>query len=108
MKTLELPMPGQLALFQWPALRTGDPHCRDCGVDTGKIGEGYMVHDELRPAARSDDARLPLDGMLCLACLERRFGRPLVTEDFMWGFDPRTAPRDEPMEPWSGDGASRG
>jgi hypothetical protein len=51
--------------------------CVDCGKDT-QGGEYYMVADELWAAA----GMAPNGGMLCLADLERRIGRPLVPDDF--------------------------
>src|SRR5262245_42362542 len=48
--------------------------CVDCGKDT--IDEYYMVADELWAASGGGD------GMLCLACLERRIGRKLALDDF--------------------------
>jgi hypothetical protein len=51
--------------------------CLDCGVDTGRINEYYMVTDEAWLSAN------PLeDGMLCIGCLEGRLGRRLTPEDF--------------------------
>jgi hypothetical protein len=49
--------------------------CVDCGKDTGG-GEYYTVEDDLWAASGAED------GMLCLACLERRIGRPLTEDDF--------------------------
>ncbi len=65
----------QLRLFDLPALRAGDVHCVDCGVDTIKADEFYMVHDAVWPLH-------PRDGMLCIGCLEQRIGRRLVPADF--------------------------
>jgi hypothetical protein len=50
-------------------------HCRDCGVNTVRNGEYYMVHDNVWPIGFDD-------GMLCVGCLERRTGRRLVPRDF--------------------------
>ncbi len=51
--------------------------CLDCGIDTGRIAEYYMVHDAIW---------LPLvgskKGMLCIGCLELRLGRKLCAADF--------------------------
>ena len=53
--------------------------CVDCAKDTSNSGEYYSVWDDLWAASGADD------GMLCLACLERRTGRLLTAEDFrMW------------------------
>jgi hypothetical protein len=51
--------------------------CVDCGKDTGG-GEYYMVGDDVWAAS----GLAPNGGMLCLACLERRIGRPLTGQDF--------------------------
>jgi hypothetical protein len=47
--------------------------CDDCGMST--LHEYYMVHDRLWDQYGSE-------WMLCVACLESRIGRQLVTEDF--------------------------
>jgi hypothetical protein len=53
--------------------------CVDCGKDTGgETGEYYMVRDDIWAAS----GLAPHGGMLCLACLERRIGRPLTGRDF--------------------------
>jgi hypothetical protein len=72
-----VPTLGQLHLFEIPACRCGDVHCLDCGVDTIKAGEHYMVRDEAWPIGG-------LEGMLCIGCLERRIGRRLVPADFTY------------------------
>jgi hypothetical protein len=89
-------MPGQLALFDLPALRNSDLHCRDCGVDCGV--ELPVVRNELWPQGRSDGSPGPMDGVLCRECFERRLGRPLEPGDLLdfpvdgpwwgrWGWD---------------------
>lgn len=65
--------------------------CEDCGQDTDKINEYYMVHDSLWGAAGMEtneaftqgltNTYLP-DGMLCVGCLENRIGRRLTPADF--------------------------
>jgi hypothetical protein len=50
--------------------------CVDCGED--KNGEYYMVANEVWATS----GLAPNGGMLCLACLERRIGRLLVSRDF--------------------------
>lgn len=53
--------------------------CVDCGKDTGgEVGEYYTVADDVWAAS----GIAPHGGMLCLACLERRIGRPLIEDDF--------------------------
>jgi hypothetical protein len=66
---------GQLRLFEIPPCRSGDARCVDCGVDTVKAGEMYMVLDEVWPLDQ-------LGGMLCVGCLESRIGRRLTPADF--------------------------
>jgi hypothetical protein len=51
--------------------------CLDCGVNTSKISEYYVVHDEVWLKANPDRA-----GMLCIGCLETRLGRKLTPRDF--------------------------
>ena len=53
--------------------------CADCGFDTIVV-EYYMVHDHVWAAAGmgpDEDS-----GFLCIGCLERRLGRPLIGGDF--------------------------
>lgn len=50
--------------------------CVDCGVDTGRISEYYMLLDEVWAAAGN------IRGMLCIGCLEARLGRQLSARDF--------------------------
>ncbi|QNN99218.1 hypothetical protein SEA_FAUST_134 [Streptomyces phage Faust] len=51
--------------------------CLDCGVDTGKIGEHYMLIDSVWFLTG-----LGKIGMLCVEDVERRIGRELVVADF--------------------------
>ncbi|AVD99334.1 hypothetical protein SEA_BILLNYE_161 [Streptomyces phage BillNye] len=51
--------------------------CLDCRVDTGKIGEHYMLIDETWHLTG-----LQKIGMLCIEDVERRIGRKLVPSDF--------------------------
>jgi hypothetical protein len=53
-------------------------HCVDCGKCTSSSGEYYMVRDEIWAASGLG----PIDGMLCLRCLERRIERELTLDDF--------------------------
>jgi hypothetical protein len=53
-------------------------HCRDCGVDVLKIGDWYSVRAEVWAAT----GLAPEGGVLCLADLRRRLGRPLHLDDF--------------------------
>jgi hypothetical protein len=49
--------------------------CRDCKKDTFR-DEYYMVHNHLWDACVNEKC------MLCIACLETRFGRELNSDDF--------------------------
>lgn len=49
--------------------------CRDCRQKS----DHYMVRDEVWAAARM----APLDGFLCVPCLERRLDRPLTCADLL-------------------------
>lgn len=51
--------------------------CHDCGVDTGKIREYYMVTSEVWEASG-----VPELSHLCIGCLEQRLGRRLMRTDF--------------------------
>ncbi|WMI33755.1 hypothetical protein SEA_PATELGO_142 [Streptomyces phage Patelgo] len=51
--------------------------CLDCKVDTGKIGEHYMLVDEVWHLTG-----LQKYGMLCVEHVEARIGRKLVLSDF--------------------------
>lgn len=50
--------------------------CLDCGIDTSKAREYYMLKDEVwLPVA-------PKTGMLCVLDVEKRLGRRLDAADF--------------------------
>lgn len=51
--------------------------CLDCGVDTGKLGEHYMLVD-----STWNLTGLGKYGMLCVAHVEARIGRKLRSTDF--------------------------
>lgn len=51
--------------------------CLDCGVDTGRIGEHYMLIDETWSLTG-----LGKIGMLCIEHVESRIGRKLEPKDF--------------------------
>ena len=51
--------------------------CLDCGVDTGRIGEHYMLIDETWSLTG-----LGKIGMLCIEHVEKRIGRQLNPADF--------------------------
>ena len=51
--------------------------CLDCGVDTGKIGEHYMLKDEVWNKVMTTSV-----GMLCIGCIEVRLGKLLIPADF--------------------------
>lgn len=51
--------------------------CLDCKIDTGKIGEHYMLVDATWQLAHDSNK-----GMLCVGCIEKRLGRELTPADF--------------------------
>lgn len=51
--------------------------CLDCGVDTGKIGEHYMLINRTWSLTGLGSV-----GMLCVEHVEKRIGRRLVPSDF--------------------------
>lgn len=51
--------------------------CLDCGVDTGKLGEHFMLIDEAWKLTG-----LGKFGMLCILDVEKRIGRKLLATDF--------------------------
>lgn len=55
--------------------------CVDCGVNTRRINEYYMVKNEIWRRAHQDGSS-GFKGMLCIGCLESRLGRLLKAEDF--------------------------
>lgn len=50
--------------------------CPGCGLNTARLGESYMVKDEVWSAAGSKD------GWWCIGCLEGLIGRRLEPNDF--------------------------
>ena len=51
--------------------------CMDCGIDTHKIREYFMVEDHIW------NENVPeCHGILCVGCLEARMGRALDSKDF--------------------------
>jgi hypothetical protein len=91
--------PGGMNRRKFLALRT---RCRDCGIDVTKSGDWYMVHDHIWALSGLG----PVDGVLCVADLERRIGRRLVLDDFqlMTGEGGQTWRHGERMVPrvWRG------
>jgi hypothetical protein len=56
----------------------GNPFiCSDCGIDTNKNNEYYMVQDKIWK-----ESKVPKKALLCIACLEKRLGRMLKKADF--------------------------
>lgn len=54
--------------------------CVDCGVNVERIGEYFVVLDQVwQIEARLD----PQEGMYCVGCLESRINRRLCPGDFM-------------------------
>ena len=51
--------------------------CQDCGCDTIRTNNWYMVRDSVWLRAMPSRA-----GILCIPCLEWRLGQPLVPADF--------------------------
>lgn len=68
--------------------------CMDCKRDTLKIDEYYTLKDAVWAEANPD-----IDGMLCVACVEARLGRPLQSSDF---------PQDVPLNEEVRSGLSKG
>lgn len=62
--------------YSWQ-LVVSDWRCLDCGIDTDALCEYYMIHDEIWEQIHPNN-----DGNLCIACVERRLGRELVSTDF--------------------------
>jgi hypothetical protein len=56
--------------------------CMGCGIDTGALGEYYMVTDKLWAKAARAHASIDDRGMLCIGCLEHVIGRTLIRSDF--------------------------
>jgi hypothetical protein len=65
--------------------------CADCGIATQPDSDGedeyYLVDDRVWKAAGMG----PLDGFLCIGCIERRLGRQLRACDFT----------DAPVNAWT-------
>lgn len=61
--------------------------CLDCKVDTGKLGEHYMLVDRVWLEATAS-----FTGMLCVGCVEARLNRRLIPQDFNDSYlnNPRT------------------
>jgi hypothetical protein len=70
--------------------------CLDCGRDTFEGNENYyFLQDRLWRKLVPREQR---HGMICSACIERRVGRPLVSEDFKSAIDDQSDdPEDQPM-----------
>jgi hypothetical protein len=69
----------------WPLIVSA---CADCGVGTLRLGEWYMVNDDVWEQAwegrrKSWHGRVPGQEILCIGCLENRIGRTLVAGDFI-------------------------
>jgi hypothetical protein len=66
----------------WPLIVSA---CADCGNGTIRLGEWYMVHDDVWEQAwhaRKSWQVLPGQEVLCIGCLEQRLGRTLMACDF--------------------------
>ena len=55
-------------------------HCLDCGVNTLRTDDYYMLRNKIW---RQIVPREQRHGMLCLACMANRLGRPLSPSDFL-------------------------
>jgi hypothetical protein len=67
----------------WPLIVSA---CADCGLGTVRLGEWYMVRDDVWEQAwrgrRKPWQVLPGQQVLCISCLEKRLGRTLMACDF--------------------------
>lgn len=50
--------------------------CIDCGIDTTITNNTYMLRDDIWAQINPR-----IDGMLCIACAERRLGHPFTPDD---------------------------
>lgn len=50
--------------------------CYDCGSSPWDMGEDFYVNDKLWKQV------MPLDGIICIGCFEKRLGRQLTKKDF--------------------------
>jgi hypothetical protein len=70
-------------------------HCLDCGRNTFEGNENYyFLKNRLWRKLVPREQR---HGMICRACIERRLGRPLASEDFRRATDDESDPEDQPM-----------
>jgi hypothetical protein len=70
--------------------------CLDCGKDTFKDRDDwYFLRNRLW---RQLVPRHQRHGMICRACIERRLGRPLTSDDFRKTSDDELDPEDQPMK----------
>jgi hypothetical protein len=69
--------------------------CMDCGKSTfNSPSDYYMLRNRLWRILVPKNQR---HGMLCLACIEERLGRPLIPNDFQSSHDDESDPEDAPM-----------
>src|ERR1700688_3326099 len=71
--------------------------CLDCGRNTFEGNENYyFLRNRLWRKLVPREQR---HGMICRACIERRVGRPLVSEDFKSATDDQSGdPKNQPMK----------
>jgi hypothetical protein len=70
--------------------------CLDCGKNTFLSDDDYyMLRNKLWRQLVPREQR---HGMLCLACVSRRLGRPLKPEDFSNGSEDLSDPDERPMD----------
>lgn len=69
--------------------------CLDCGRDTfEQKDDWYFLRNRLWRQLVPREQR---HGMICRACIERRLGRPLTSDDLRKATDEESAPKDQPM-----------
>lgn len=57
--------------------------CRYCQVSTMKIGDYYMLRDDIWKQVNLDKLGRPVvGGMLCITCVEKKLCRKLTRDDF--------------------------
>ncbi len=70
--------------------------CLDCGKNTFEHPDDwYFLRNRLWRQLVPREQR---HGMICRACIERRLGRTLTSEDFRKAADDDSTPEDQPMQ----------
>jgi hypothetical protein len=80
-RLLQIKRPGQRTRLKIKRLIARRVCCRDCDREDPEF---YMIRNELWWAAfgQKRGGTGKAAGVLCLACLTKRLGRPLIREDF--------------------------